>query len=65
MRIQILELPSEVLGEIVHTPFALVIDDHPWSDAEVNEMRPAIRDFCERIGAKDAFLSRSQVEVGI
>jgi hypothetical protein len=33
-RIQILELPSDVVGEAVHTPFAIVIDQVEASAVE-------------------------------
>lgn len=49
-RIQVLELPSVVVGDLVETPFALIIDQ-----AEVafeGPGHPLLAKFMEKIGAK-------------
>jgi hypothetical protein len=76
-RIQILELPTEVVGDYVRTPFALVIDQ---VDVETEEVRgaagPAIRErvvaeltqheanqIAERLGAVGAILVANTLNV--
>lgn len=57
-RIQILELPTEVVGEFVRTPFALVVDQMDARDVvhEVDEFR-------KMIGAAGALVTSDTIEV--
>lgn len=58
VRIQVLELPTKVVGDVVETPFALVLDG-------LNGPLPnGIRECKEMIGAKAILGFQDRVEVG-
>lgn len=59
-RIKILELPSDVVGEFVRTPFAIVIDQAPTTLELTQEAADQI---AERIGAAGAILVGGTLEV--
>ena len=65
MKIQILELPSTVMGDAVHTPFAVIVSESPWTDAEVADKAAVLSDFFRGIGAEDTLVTKHQVEVGL
>lgn len=57
MRLQILELPTQYLGEVSHTPFVLVASEAK-SDGGFNA------DWREQIGAAGIFITDEVVEIG-
>lgn len=61
MRIQILPLPSVVVGDDVQEPFALIVDQY---DADVDEqMAEGWRTFKENCGARALLITPDTVEV--
>lgn len=72
-RIQILELPSQVVGEIVRTPFALVIDQvdtetiNTHSGANVRTLTELTQDeanaMAKSVGAEAALLAACTLDV--
>lgn len=61
-RIQVLELPSEVVGDIVRTPFVLIIDEadaesplHSWPEGS-----PPLRD---QVGASAVIVVSDTLDV--
>lgn len=56
-RIQILELPTDVVGEYAKTPFAIVIDQAKGIDEAL------AGNFAESIGAVGAVVSEGVLEV--
>lgn len=62
MRLQILELPAKVTGDVVETPFILVVSEAPegyaFFDAEHNTV------FRESVGAAGVILTHEVVEIG-
>jgi len=72
-RIQILELPSQVVGEIVRTPFALVIDQvdtetiNTHSGANVRTLTELTQDeanaMAKSVGAEAALLAACTLDI--
>lgn len=61
MRIQVLELPNEALGEVVHTPFVIVIDE--YTDAAAEDQAAVWQAFRVECGAKSILVTRDTVEI--
>ena len=59
MRLQILELPSVVVGEAVDTPFVIVVDSY----SEETLIHEAARLMKDAFGARGVFLSPEPVEI--
>lgn len=59
MRIQILELPAEQLGEASTTPFVLVVDKHHLGPEEAQAFAASVKDW----GARGALFSDEDVEI--
>lgn len=57
-RIKILELPSQVVGELVRTPFALIIDQ-AGGDFE----HPAVTAFKEASGASAILITPDTLDI--
>lgn len=72
MRIQILELPTEAVGEQYTTPFALIVDQVETVEVStlgrqvVRSEHPdmsAVRRFAEQVGASGVLFTDQTVEV--
>ncbi len=72
-RIQILELPAQVVGEYVNTPFAVVIDQveteehNTYQDERVRTLSELMQDeadlIAKNVGAVGAVLTRCTLDV--
>lgn len=61
MKLSVLELPSEVVGDVVTTPFALVFHGVPESSRE--ELLDRAQDFKEATGARAFLVFEDEIEV--
>lgn len=59
-RIQVLELPQTVIGDVVETPFLLVIDEFTGDPEESSEAWARIR---EQSGARAMLVTAETVDV--
>ncbi|GIH91960.1 hypothetical protein ACFFMN_33870 [Planobispora siamensis] len=62
MRIQVLNLPSVVVGEDVQEPFALIVDQ-AGTAAEVDHNLARLTTFATQIGAQGLFVTQETVEI--